>query len=274
MSTHTLPRLPALSADVARVRIAAVALAALTLGARFLAALVTNAPAGPTVVRTPTLATVAAATAALAAVVVGATADRPAVGVGCLFVGVFGALSLVADAAALPAAVAVTAGTAVAVVGSRERLGRRDLAVVGLLVPALALALLGGVGAVVSVRGPASAVTLVGLGTLPALAAADGRALLGGGLAFGAVLAVGFGAPFLTGAVTLVGGGVVGASLPLVALAVAGVVTTASAAGRTGQWPLLLGVGLVAFSGVPATLARAVPFALGLLSMTSMGGDP
>ncbi|MFC6976120.1 hypothetical protein ACFQL1_17795 [Halomicroarcula sp. GCM10025709] len=46
-----------------------------------------------------------------------------------------------------------------------------------------------------------------------------------------------------------------------------------SAAGRTRNWPLLAGVALLALAGVPATLGRAVPFALGIATLVALEGS-
>jgi hypothetical protein len=275
MSTRetVLAHLPALRQSQRRsLPVAVVALAALAVAARFVAALAVNTPGGPSVVGSGTLATTATATAALGAAAVGLIARRPSTGFGLLFVGVFGLLSLLSSAAATPAAVAVVAGTAAVVATERDRLADGELAVAGVLVGALALGLASGVGGLVGLRSLASTLALAGLGLVPVFAATDTRALVGGGLAFGAVVLVGLSIPFVTGAVTLVGGGVVGASLPVVALAAAGTVSTASAAGRTRNWALLAGVVLLALSGVPATLPRAVSFALGVATLVSLEG--
>ncbi|MEF8974302.1 MAG: phosphate ABC transporter permease, partial [Haloarcula sp.] len=37
-------------------------------------------------------------------------------------------------------------------------------------------------------------------------------------------------------------------------------------------WPLLAGVALVAFAGVPASLPRALPFALGIAVLAAQEG--
>lgn len=275
MSTRkaVVGRLSALPEERRRsLLMAAVGVAVVAVTARFVAALAVNAPGGPSV-GFPSLDATATVAAALAAVVSGALADRPTVGIGLLFVGVFGLLSTVSGSAAVPAAVAVAGGTGVVLATARDRRSTGELVVGTVLTVALSLGLASGVGGVVGLRSVASTVALAGLGLVPVFAATDGRALIGGGLAFGAVVLVGLSVPFVTGAVTLVGGGVVGASLPVVALAAAGTVATASAAGRTRNWPLLAGVVLLALAGVPATLTRAVPFALGVATLLVLEGS-
>lgn len=253
-------------------RHAVVGVAAVAVAARALATMAVNAPVGPSGVNAA-LFGLTTAVAALAAVGLALTTDDPVAGVGLLFVGVFGLLSLVTPVVALPAAVAVGGGTAAVALAGRESLSSVSAAAVGLLLVALVAGLASGVGGWVALRPTASTLALVGVAVTPVFAATTGRAALAGGLAFGAVVAVGLANPFLIGAVTLVGGGVVGTSLPVVALAAAGAVTTASAARRRGAWLLLGGVALLAFAGVPATLGRAVPFALGTAALTLWEGD-
>lgn len=248
-------------------RHAVVGVAAAAVAAQALAATVVNAPVGPSGVSTALFALLTAVTA-VAAVGVALTIDDPAVGVGLLFVGVFGLLSLLSGAIALPAAVAVATGTAAVPIARRESLSPAPACAIGVLLVALTVGLASGVGSAVALRSVASTLALVGVAVTPVFAATTGRATLAGGLAAGAVLAVGLARPFVTGAVTLVGGGVVGASLPVVAFAAGGAVTTASAASRRDEWLLLGSVALLAFAGVPATLDRAVPFALGIATLT------
>jgi len=254
----------------------AVGAAAVAVAARYLAVLFVNAPGQAAVPVSPGLVTVAStAVVAAAAVAVAVTDADPLTGIGLLFVGVFGLLSLLSSAAALPAAVAIVLGTVAVAATSGRRLDVMSAAAVALLVAALSIGLASGVGGWTGLRPVASTVALLGIASTPAFAATDWRslsradwgAILGGVAAFAVVVAVGRAVPFVTGAVTLTGTGVVGTSLPVVALAVAGAVTTASAASRTRRWGLLAGVALVAFAGVPASLPRALPFALGIAAL-------
>ncbi|WP_251343320.1 hypothetical protein [Haloplanus halophilus] len=245
---------------------AATGVAALAVVGRFLVTALVNAPSGAALGVEP-VAAGATAVAALAAVGLALTERDPAAGVGLLFVGVFGLLSLATPAVAAPAAVAVVAGTAAVAVAHRDRLANVRGVVVGALLVALAVSLAGGVGGVVGLRRLGSTLALAAVAASPAFAAPSARSLLGGGVAAAAVVAAGLSLPFVVGAVTLVGGGVVGAPLPVVALAAGGATTAASAAVRRREWPLLAGVALLAFAGVPAALPRAVPFALGVAAL-------
>jgi hypothetical protein len=271
---------PLLSGESRSLASVAVGTAAVTVVARYLAVLFVNAPGQAAVPVAPGLATtVSTAVVAAAAIAVAVTDADPLAGIGLLFVGVFGLLSLGSSAAALPAAVAIGLGTATVAAVSGRRLDLVSAAAVALLVAALSVGLASGVGGWTGLRPVASTGALVGIASTPAFAATDWRslstanwgAILGGLAAFAVVFGVGRAAPFVIGAVTLTGTGVVGTSLPVVALAVAGAVTTASAASRTRRWRLLAGVALVAFAGVPASLPRALPFALGIAALVQEG---
>jgi hypothetical protein len=271
---------PLLSGESRSLASVAVGTAAVTVVARYLAVLFVNAPGQAAVPVAPGLATtVSTAVVAAAAIAVAVTDADPLAGIGLLFVGVFGLLSLVSSAAALPAAVAIGLGTATVAAVSGRRLDLVSAAAVALLVAALSIGLASGVGGWTGLRPVASTGALVGIASTPAFAATDWRslstanwgAILGGLAAFAVVFGVGRAVPFVIGAVTLTGTGVVGTSLPVVALAVAGAVTTASAASRTRRWGLLAGVALVAFAGVPASLPRALPFALGIAALVQEG---
>jgi hypothetical protein len=260
----------------------AVGAAAVAVAARYLAVLLINAPGYGVPVAPGPVTVASTAVVAAAAIAVAVTDADPLTGIGLLFVGVFGLLSLVSPAAALPAAAAVVLGTATVAAVAGRRLDPVSAAATALLVAALSVGLASGVGGWTGLRSVASTVALLGVAATPAFAATDWRSLsradwgavLGGLAAFAVVLAVGRAVPFVAGAVTLTGSGVVGTSLPVVALAAAGAVTTASAASRTRRWTLLAGVALVAFAGVPASLPRALPFALGVAALTRGEGQP
>ncbi|MBV0903446.1 phosphate ABC transporter permease [Haloarcula salina] len=258
------------------VTVAATGIAALAVAVQYVVVLLVNAPGRTALpVASDALAVGSTAVVALAAVALAVTRSDAAAGTGLLFVGVFGLLALLDGAAALPAAVAAVAGTTAVAAASGRTLDPLSAVATALLLAALSVGLASGVAGWTGLRPLASTVALVGIAALPAFAASDWRArskpdwaaMVGGLFAFAAVVAVGRAVPFVTGAVTLTGSGVVGTSLPVVALAVAGAVTAASAATRTGRWTLLAGVALVAFAGVPASLPRALPFALGTAAL-------
>lgn len=244
-----------------------VAAATVALAARFLTTVLVNVPSQPGAAPVATVATAAALLAAAGALALGADAT-PTAGVGLMFVGVFGLLGTAVSAATLPAGIAVSVGSAVFVGARVGTLDRGHGAVLGVLAVSLVATLVGAVTGTVGVRPYTSTLTFLALGTLPVLVAADGWSLLEGLAAVAVVVGLGLTVPFVTGAVTLVGTGAVGTPLPVIALAVAGVVTAASAAVRERRWLLAAGVALVALAGVPATLPRALPFALGIAVLT------
>lgn len=249
--------------------IGAVSLAATAVVLRFLSIAVVNAPAGSSTLPLGPIDLGTTGLAAVVAVLLGATEDDPIAGVGLLFVGVFGLLA-VGTGLAIPAAVAIVAGTAAVAVAVRGELTPATGVATALLVAALAASLAGGL-TTTALRPIGSTLALLAIAATPVYAATDRRALVGGTVAFASVVVLGLIDPFVTGAIALVGGGVVGSSLPVVALAVAGAVTTASVALRERRVALLAAVALLAFAGVPAALPRAVPFALGIGALLTLG---
>ncbi|MCU4716952.1 phosphate ABC transporter permease [Halapricum hydrolyticum] len=213
---------------------------------------------------------------ALGALVVATATDDAPERIGLAFVGVFGLLAAIVPAATTAAVVAVVAGGSLAVARRWRQVDRsldwHALPVVA-LVSAVAVSLAAGIGV--------ASATLWPIGTnLALLGAAATPALLGhgrtdwafGGLVAAVLVAIGLSAPFVTGAVTLIGGGVVGASLLVLAVGLAGLTTTASAAARTRHWHALLGAGLLFAAGVPASLPRALAVVLGVLLLVERRG--
>lgn len=230
-----------------------------------------NAPVAP--IEVPGGAVTAAGTFATLVVVaalasIALASDRPAVRVGLLTVGVFGALATVADAAAVPAVVAVPGGTALAMgaalgaPSSYRGLRRR---VVALAFPAaVALALAAATGAVdPGLRGTGTVGVLAATTLLSLRVEGDRTALVAGGVGFAAVAVVSSAAPFLTGSALLVGLGVVDAPVLLVATAVFGAVAAAVAGARRGEYVLVFGVGVLLSAGAPTAPPSATAVCLG-----------
>lgn len=272
MSTR-LGRLRAvqLSAETATVTAALTGVAAVAAVARFALALAVNAPGTVSAAPRAPLSVAVTAAGGLALVALGMEQDEPLAGLGLLFAGVFGLLSI-AGGAAVAAAVAVPAGLGLFCVASRDSVEPVPGLLAGALVAVLGLSLASGVSAA-PLRAAASTATLLALGATPVFVGLDGRAFVTGCVALGVVVAAGLALPFVTGAVTLVAAGAVGSPLPVVAVAVGGAVTTASAALNGRDWSLLAGVALLACAGVPATLARGVPFALGVAVLLAREGE-
>lgn len=205
--------------------------------------------------------------------------ERPAIQVSLTFAAVFGLLTVVARPALLPATVAVMAAIGLVTVtqvgrrwyrapetGSRPRLvtDRRpdeiatDVVAVGLAVGAV-ISLAAGLGvAPAALRPLGSKVMLLSVAALPVFVDWDWNALLVGVGAAGAVAAFGLAEPFVTGAVSLVVGGIVGTSLPLLLVATAGGVTVLWASVRDGHLTIALAAGALLVAGVPATMPRGL----------------
>lgn len=198
--------------------------------------------------------------------------------VGLAFVGAFGLLLTVTPAVAVPATVAVSGGGALAIGRRWQRLDRsRDwhLVPVALVLGGVTVSLIGSLGIAPGTLWPiGSHLALLGLAGTPAILGHGRRDWAFGGLVAALLVAVGSAAPFLTGAVMLIGGGIVGASLVVLAVGICGLVTTASAALRQRHWTALVGAGLLLAGGVPVTIPRAMAVVLGvcLLVETRSGG--
>lgn len=247
--------------------------------------LVRNLPVGlPAVVReaSPAVETLAAVVPALALVALATVAQRRAERVALAAVGVFALLGAVDGAAWLPAAAATLVGATTALaLWLRERVpeerdplsasglqtvsGPLVVAVLGLV--ALATSLGASAGIETTTLRPAGAVLVFAtLAALPVVRSLDGY--LGLGLWVVSAFAVVVGAasaPFVAGAVVLIALGAGTAPLALLAMGLGGGVATVVADARRHAFGPAVGAALLLFAGVPATLPRAVAFALGLV---------
>jgi hypothetical protein len=237
---------------------------------------------------------------ALATLLLAGDTDRRTDRLGLVFVGAFGLVSLAGGTAWFPATVGVCAGLLVLVGGrcravrSRQATDVRQiglLAVLGLLTAGVVVSLAATAGVAPATLRPAgSGLALVGVGLLPAVVPTDRLDLLVGVAGGLLTVAVASSAPYVAGAVLLVGGGVVGVPLGLVALAVGGGVAASVAGLRrvlaTGSestataptsdddrdrplaGPAVVAPVLLLTAGVPGTLLRAVgvAVAVGLLA--------
>ena len=202
---------------------------------------------------------------ALAALCLGVTSDRLPSRVGYLCLGVFALLTTLTSSLSIPAGVALVAGGALVVSSRPIRRTSRSSVVAGLFAVAVVLALGSAVGVLaVSLRSVGTTAWLVGLACTPLLTHPRRSDLLLGVAVAGGVLASGVVAPFVTGAVALVGFAVVGAPFVLVALGVGGVIAALASAVRAGQRRRAVGLGLLLFAGVPATMPRALAVVLGV----------
>lgn len=213
-----------------------------------------------------------------AAVALGLASPDARVRTGLLAVGVFAGLAAAVPAARLPAIGVVIAGGGVALAArlTQRRGWRTDprtiVVAVWLLAGAVTLgsasALLGG-----PARALGSGLALLGLASSPAFVRPRRAAWLAGAVAFLGVVAAGLAAPFVTGAVTLVVGAVVGVPLVLVGLGVAGGTTALVGAVASGRWIKAFGVASLLAAGVPATVPRAVAVMVGLALLVGVVPD-
>ncbi|WP_459192031.1 hypothetical protein [Halosimplex sp. J119] len=245
-----------------------------------------NAPASlPAVVRdsTPAVEGLAAVVPALAVLGLALAATTRTRRVALAAVGVFALVGAVADAAWLPAAAAVTVGTTAALASAVGRMAdplradtrlrdafapiARPAALVALGVLALGWSLVASAGIETTTFRPAGAtLAFVTLAALPLVRGIEGALALGlwAVAAFAVVLAAAS-APFVAGAVVLVAFGAGSVPLALLALGIGGAVATIVADARRRAFGPAVGAALLLAAGVPATLPRAVAFALGLL---------
>ncbi|MFB6183793.1 MAG: phosphate ABC transporter permease [Haloarculaceae archaeon] len=256
--------------DRRRVRRWSAAAALLTVTAVAVVRLLANLPGGGPAFASR-VAPLARASAALVpaagALAVGITTDRWPVRVGLLSVGAFGVLAAVRSAAAVPAAGAVTAGAVLLVVDAVNLADddRRRSLVGALVAAAVALSLGSATGLLPSPARTGGTVAFLGALALTPVLARPGRFDWSlGGIAAAGVLLVGVAFSYVTGAVALVVGDVLGASLIALAAGVGGATVAASSAAADDRPLLAAGVALVVLAGVPATVPRATAVVLGV----------
>jgi len=206
---------------------------------------------------------------AIGALAIATVTEDAAERVGLVFVGTFALLLTLTTAVYVPAAVAIAGGGALTVGRRWQRLDRPGdwhILPATLLMGAVVVSLLGSLGVEPTTMWTVgSHLALLGMATTPALLGHRRTDWAFGGVVAGVLFAVGVSAPFVTGAVTLIGAGVVGASLLVLAVGICGLVTTASAAVRQRHWYALVGAGLLLAGGVPTTTPRALAVVLGVL---------
>lgn len=192
--------------------------------------------------------------------------------IGLLTAGVFGLLGGLQPSASVPAAGAlVAAGTLLVgdAVSSDPR-GRYRTLFGAFLVVALALSL----GSATSVlptgaRRAGSIAFFAAAATTPLLTRPTWTDWLLGGTVAVAVLGIGLGVPYVTGAVVLVVGNVVDTSLLVLAVGLGGATTAVSSAITDARYALAAGVALLAVAGVPATVPRATAALVALAAVST-----
>ncbi|MFB6266564.1 MAG: hypothetical protein ABEI31_02795 [Halodesulfurarchaeum sp.] len=185
------------------------------------------------------------------------------------FAGVFGLLSIVATPASLPAVIAIAAGTVAVAWRGLEDVSTADQIAEGVVTVILTvgalIALAGGVGISPVLTGKlGSTLTLLGVAGTPVFVDWDWGSIAVGIGAAVAVMAIGLGAPFVTGATALVVGSIVGASLPLVAAGMLGATSTIAGGIRSGRARPALAGAILVTAGVPSATPRGLAFLVAL----------
>jgi hypothetical protein len=221
-----------------------------------------------------TATTLAVVGPASGAVLLGVTADAIWSRIGFVLVGVFGALSAVAQAAAVPAMGAIVVGGWLAVLGSDasdwSASSRRTLggALATVLLASLTLSLLGATGVRPAVFRPVgTTLALAGMTATPLVVRPSTGSLAVGGVAAGVTLHLTATAPFVTGAVALVAGSVVGGSALLLATAVGGLTATLAHGLASRRLASAASV-LLLTGGVPASIPRGIGVVLAVALLT------
>lgn len=237
-----------------------------------------NAPAAlpPAVhVARPALSGLVVLGPALAAIVLAIATDQDGIRFGLVAVGVFGLLGGFVDGAAMGAIGAIVGGGAVSVgshlaVRRQWRIDRTIIVAATLLVAAgVSLAGMAGVNPA-ALRPIGSTVALLGLAGTPLLVRPRLPEIGIGAAAFAGVIVLGTAAPYVTGGVVLVGGAVIGASLLVIALGVAGTLLATAATLRTREFARALGALTLLAAGVPATIPRALGIVVGLMLLAGI----
>lgn len=214
------------------------------------------------------VATLAVLGPAIGALTVSATTRDDVRRVVMAFAGVFGLLSLVARPAVVPAFAAIAVATGALVSSHGERPFSADEiaeTLVGFVFLAgVTLSVAGGLGfEPATTRRLGSVAALLAIAGAPVFVEWRYRSLLVGLGAGIATASVGLSAPFVTGAASLVGGAIVGVSLPVLVVAVVGGGTlVATGIDRRQFEPTVAGL-LFLTAGVPATVPRGLAVVLG-----------
>ncbi|WP_049910438.1 MULTISPECIES: hypothetical protein [Halococcus] len=203
-------------------------------------------------------------------ILLGVTAEEAWERIGLILVGVFGLLSALTTAIAVPAVGVIVAGSWLLLIGRARGFERQDyrwqtlggLVAIALL-GSLALSLFGVIGVRPATLRPAgTTLALIGMAATPLAV----RSSLGP-LAVGALTGVGTfsltaSAPFVSGAIVLIAGSAVGASAVLLAAAVGGLTATITeGVMRHRITPAVAGL-LLLMAGVPSSIPRALSVVL------------
>lgn len=215
------------------------------------------------------IATLALVGPAIGAILVGVTTDDDVYRVALAFAGVFGLLSAIARPASLPASVAIVAAVGLVILTHARRPFSPDevaeTVVGGVFLAGVTLSMAGGLGIEAATTRPlGSTAILLAIAGTPVFVNWSRWSAFVGFLAGAAFAGFGLAAPFVTGAASLVGGAIVGVSLPVMVVAVVGGVTVV-ATGIERRTVETTSSGLLLLTaGVPATVPRGLALLLGL----------
>lgn len=216
---------------------------------------------------------------ALGAIVVSITTDDGLRRVVMSFAGVFGLLGAIARPALVPASITIVFAAGVLVFAHQNRSTSPDRvaeSVVGFgFLTGIFLSMAGNLGiAPVTTRPLGTLVSLLAIAVSPVFVDWNWRTGTVG-IAVGAIIGwFGLQEPFITGAATLVGGGIIGVSLPILVLGVIGGTTViATGLQRYSPRPVIAGL-LFLVAGIPATVPRGLAILIGLAILLEERSHP
>lgn len=240
-----------------------------------------NAPVGPALpydgLYDP-IASAALAGPAFGAVLLSVATEDDLVRVGLAFAGVFGLLLAAGAPVTIPATGAILGATALLVVAHPSRPLSADETAATLV----AVAFLAGVAVSTAAmfgyhpaetRPLGSTVALVAVAASPVFVDWTHRSVFAGAIAAAAFAGFAISAPFVAGAASLVAGGIVGVSLPVLVLAVLGGTTVVATGVERRQVGVLLAGLAVLVAGVPATVPRGLTLVVGLALLITTTHD-
>lgn len=215
------------------------------------------------------IATLALLGPAVGAILIGVTTDDDVYRVALVFAGVFGLLSAIARPASLPASIAIVAAIGLLLLTHARRPFSPDevaeTAVGGVFFAGVTLSMAGSFGIEPATTRPlGSTAILLAIAGAPVFVNWSWWSTFVGVLAGAAFAGFGLAAPFVTGAASLVGGAIVGVSLPVLVVAVVGGVTVVATGIEQRTVETTTSGLLLLTAGVPATIPRGLALLLGL----------
>lgn len=194
------------------------------------------------------------------------------------FAGVFGIFSLFARPAVVPASVVIVLATGAVLGTALDRPFSPDEiaeAIVGFaFLSGVTISVAASLGIEpATTRSLGSTLTLLAIASTPVLVEWRFRAALAGIVGAIAFTSFGLSAPFVTGAASLVGGAIVGVSLPVMTVAVLGGVTTVTTGIDRRSIEITVGGLLLLTAGIPATVPRGLALLIALTLLLPVEDD-